>query len=334
MIPSLVLAVAVIVTTEFMAVGLLFRFAIDFGVTVDQAAHTISVFALFAACLGAILTLIAGRLALRLALPGCLLLFACGNMIPAMFPGFIVLLGARALQGSLLPPIISLASVAAAHFKEQGGVKGQDGAARAIAQVNLGTIIGAVIALPLGVVLADALGTRVLFGLLGAATIMAAGAVFLFTPVDLQPPRQSWGAQLRILRYRHFLCHLMLSMLLFAAMFSTYSYIAAYMETQVGLTAREAAVALFGFWPGWYFRKCCCRSQSGRKAYTDDCDHCGRAIACRGGVDHYWQGKYLRLPEIYPDICPVGCGACCGICLLSNPRDAFGVSGPILRGSP
>ncbi len=241
MIPSLILAVAVIVTTEFIAVGLLVRIANDFTVSIDQAAQTISVFALFAACLGALLTLIAGRFPLRWTLPGLLLLFASANIIPAAFPGFAVLLGARALQGGLLPPVISLASSAAAHFK------GQDKAAYAIAQVNLGTIIGAVIALPLGVAVADVLGTRILFSLLGAAAIIAAGAVFLFTPEKLQPPQPSWGTQLRILQNRIFLCHLMLSTLMFAAMFATYSYIAPYLETEVGLTTREIALTLFAF---------------------------------------------------------------------------------------
>lgn len=53
--------------------------------------------------------------------------------------------------------------------------------------------------------------------------------------------------QLALLRSPVFLGHLVLSVVLFAAMFSSYTFLGAWMDRQLGLDPREVAVALFLF---------------------------------------------------------------------------------------
>ncbi len=143
------------------------------------------------------------------------------------------------MQGALLTPIISLASATAA------ARAGEHQAGRAIGQVNMGAVLGIVVAVPAGVALADQLGWRAVFAGLGGLAIVAAAAVLgvLARGSDRAPPAGPAAG----LASRDFVLHLVLSGLLFGAMFAAYSYIAAYLETAHGFTTRAVALILLGF---------------------------------------------------------------------------------------
>src|SRR5262245_50563855 len=73
-------ATAVVVTTEFVAVGLLPAMARDLHLAVGDAGIFVTGFALAAAVLGPLLTIAAGYLQPRHALAGALAVFALGNL--------------------------------------------------------------------------------------------------------------------------------------------------------------------------------------------------------------------------------------------------------------
>lgn len=241
MVPGFAVAAAVLVTTEFIVVGLLPVLARDMGVPLDRAGWLVAAFALSAAVAGPVVTLAAGRWPPRLVLTLVLAVFGIGNLIAALLPGFAVMVVARSVQGALLTQFISLASAMAA------SVAGQRSAGRAIGQVNMGLVVGLVAAVPAGVALADLAGWRVVFAVLGASSVASAGLVLALTPRAPAGAEASPIEQTGILRDGRFLAQLAVSALLFTAMFAAYSYIAAFLEDVVGLAGTDVALALFGF---------------------------------------------------------------------------------------
>lgn len=239
--PALVFATAGVTTVEFIVVGLLPDLARDLGIALDEAAWQISAFAVSAALLGPPATLLAGRWPAHLVLAACLAIFGVGTLAAAFYPEPGVMIALRLLQGALLTVFVSLASAEAA--ARAGPRRG----GRAVGQVNLGLVIGTVFVVPLGVALADLIGWRAVYGGLGGLILLAAGLVLGCLPERAEGPARPRPGQGRILFDPRFLAQLLLSALLFTAMFAAYSYIAAYLEVVLRLSGAELAAALLGF---------------------------------------------------------------------------------------
>lgn len=240
-IPALAFASGVVVTVEFIVVALLPLLAHALAVSLEQAGWLISAFALAAALIGPFATLLVARWQPRLVLTLSLLLFGVSSLVAALVPNFETMLVARLVQGAILTPFISVASAAAA------SMAGNNAAGQAIARVNLGVVVGSVLAVPAGVALADLFGWRVLFGGLGLFALVGAGFTLKTVPQIAATLPASLPEQAEIVRDVRFLTHLLLSTLLFAAMFASYSYIAAFLEDLAGWSGSGLALALVGF---------------------------------------------------------------------------------------
>ncbi len=234
-------AITLVVATEFIVVGLLPLVATDMGVSLAEAGRLTGLFAFSAAVAGPFVTLWASRRAPRDVLASTTLLFAVGNLVMATATDFTWLLVARVIQGAALPAFVSVgaAAVTALAPPEQRG--------RALANANIGFVVGVLVALPAGVALAQSGSWRLPF----VALIALAPPIFvliLYRFPSWRPattPRAS--EQLALLRQPVFLGHLVLSVVLFAAMFSSYTFLGAWMDRELGLGPREVAIALFLF---------------------------------------------------------------------------------------
>ena len=234
-------ATAVVVTTEFIVVGLLPGMARDLGVSVDRAGRLVTWFALSSALLGPLLTVAASRAQPRRALSLLLIPFAAGNLVMALAPGHALVALVRVVQGAALPPFVSIASTAAARL---AGTAGEN---RALARINLGAIAAIVLIVPAGVAVADRAGRPAVFLALAALSIAAALAAAAATPrIEPRGPA-SIAAQAAILRRPALHVHLLLSAVLFAAMFAPYTYLVALLETVAGLDGQGVAIALAAF---------------------------------------------------------------------------------------
>src|SRR5882757_6727307 len=146
---ALATASALIVATEFIVVGLLPVLARDLVISPAVAGHLVGAFALSAALLGPPLTLVVARISSRSILIGTLGLYAATNLAAVLWPHFAVMLAMRIVQGAALPVFISVgaAAVTALAPPERHG--------RVLALANTGFAAGIVVALPIGVALAD-----------------------------------------------------------------------------------------------------------------------------------------------------------------------------------
>jgi DHA1 family inner membrane transport protein len=234
-------ATAVVVTTEFIAVGLLPAMARGLQISRVEAAHFVTWFALSAAVLGPFVTVAATRAQPRCVLTAALLVFALGNLVVALVPHYAVIVAIRVVQGAALPVFISIANAALAQLAGAGQKGG------AIARVNVGTVVASVLGLPVGVALAHRFDWPAAFVGLAALAVIAAAAVGLTFPDVGRAKSKSLGAQTKIVGQFTFQAHLLLSAMLFTAMFVAYTYLAAFLETVAGLDGRGIAFALIGF---------------------------------------------------------------------------------------
>jgi predicted MFS family arabinose efflux permease len=234
-------ATAVVVTTEFIVVGLLPEMARDLDVSVVEAGRFVSWFALASALLGPPLTIVASRMEPRRVVALGLWAFALGNFAAALAPGYALILAVRVVQGAALPALVSVGSVAIARLAGPG----QEG--RAVALVYLGVVVALVLAVPGGVVLAEHGGWRTSFLCLALLAAIAAAILGAAFPRLGTSGPASIAAQARIMRRPMLQAHLGLSALLFAAMFAAYSYLAAFLETVAGSDGGRIAAALMGF---------------------------------------------------------------------------------------
>ncbi|MEZ0469098.1 MFS transporter [Luteimonas salinilitoris] len=237
----LAFATAVVVSTEFLVVGLLPGMARDLGVPIASAGALVSGFALSAALFGAPLTLLVARLAPHRVLVAVLLCFAAGNLLIALLPGYPLVLAVRVVEGASLPVLISVGSAAAARLAGPGQ------AGRAVARVYIGVVAALALAIPAGVLLADRVDWRASFGVLAlAAAAAAAWLAAAFPRLGASTPGPV-RIQAAILRRGRFQAHLLLSACLTAATFAAYTYLAAWLEAVAGYGSAGTAAALMAF---------------------------------------------------------------------------------------
>lgn len=240
-------AITLVVASEFIVVGLLPMVAAQFELSLATAGRLTSLFALSAAILGPGLTLLAGRWPPRRVLVATLLLFALGNAVMAWASRFDWLLLARFAQGAALPAFVSVSAAVVTTLALPGRKGG------ALANANIGFVLGVLLALPMGVVVAQWGDWRMPFAALAVASLAGAAMTWLYFPdIRLDDP-PSVGEQLRLLRQPAFLLHLLLSVVLFAAMFAAYTFLAAWLERGLQLSIRQVALALLLFSVGGLF---------------------------------------------------------------------------------
>jgi DHA1 family inner membrane transport protein len=234
-------ATAVVVATEFIVVGLLVPMARDLGISLADAGHFVSLFALSSAVFGPLLMMLAGAWEPRRVMVLALIPFVLGNLAAALMPSYEAVLLVRAAQGATLPVLVSAASAAIANLAGPG----REG--RAVSLIYIGVVAGVVVAMPAGTLLADAMDWRVSFVLLGALSMVAClGLSAAFPDIDMgRTPKML--AQLAILGRPVVQAQLLLSAMLFAAMFVPYTYLAALLETDGGMGALAVAGLLAGF---------------------------------------------------------------------------------------
>ena len=238
--PAITLAVA----GEFIVVGLLPPIATEFDVSLSTAGQLTAVFAVAAAVVGPVVTLAVSRVPPRTLLTAVLALFGVGNGVIAIASDFTLVLLVRGAQGAFLPAFIGVGTAEVLRLAPAVS------RGRALARANLGFVLGVLLALPAGIALAQGGDWRLSFVVLAIASVPVAAAVAVLFPRDHQtsgrPPPDAAG-DLALLRQPRFLGHLALSVALFAAMFSAYTYLGAWFEDVMGLDVGRLALALLLF---------------------------------------------------------------------------------------
>jgi len=239
----LLLAVSafVIVTTEFIIVGLLPGLARDLGVTVAAAGWLVTLFGFTVMLFGPLLTGLVSHLDRKALFVVILVVFAGSNALAAAAPNIGVLALARFLPAIALPVFWGTASETA------GVIAGPGREARAVSNVYMGIAGAMVLGIPLGTLAGDAFGWRGTFAGLAALSLVMAGLLLMVMPPIARQPRMRLADQLGIFRKPAFVANLALSVLVFTAMFTAYTYLADLLEQVAGIAPGAVGWWLMGF---------------------------------------------------------------------------------------
>jgi DHA1 family inner membrane transport protein len=243
MLSILILAIAafVLVTTEFLIVGLLPAMARDLSISSSAAGLLVTLFAFTVMLFGPVLTASVAHVERKRLFVFILLLFAGSNAMAALAPNLWVLALARFIPALALPVFWGTASETAAQLAlpERAG--------QAVSSVYLGISAALLFGIPLGTLAAEAIGWRGAFAVLGAMSSLVALMVQFGMPTLCMPQRTRFTEQLRILRDPFFVANVALSVVVFTAMFTAYTYLADVLEQVAGVAPAHVGWWLMGF---------------------------------------------------------------------------------------
>lgn len=237
----LALAAFVIVSTEFLIVGLIPALARDFGVSVPQAGQLVALFAFTVMLAGPPLTAALAHVERKRLFVAILLVFAGANALAALAPNLWVLALARFIPALALPVFWGTASEAAARMA------GPLRAGQAVSRVYLGISAALLFGIPIGTLAAAAIGWRASFWGLAALSLLLAALMARHMPALSQSARTPLRDQARILQDPLLLAHIGLSVAVFTAMFTAYTYLADILERLAGVAPAQVGWWLMGF---------------------------------------------------------------------------------------
>lgn len=243
-LPILLLSAAgfTVLTTEFVIVGLLPAMARDLRVSIPQAGLLVTLFAFTVAAVGPFLTAAVSRFERKRLFVATLLAFAASNGLAAIAPNIGVMALARFIPALMLPVFWSLASETAVR------IMGPERAGKAISMVSFGIVAATIFGIPIGTLVGDAFGWRVAFAAL--AVLALAKALLLALRLPKTPVEAGEGAgmaQFGILRDPRVIGHVLLSLLVFAGMFTAYTYLADILQRVAGFDGARTGWILMGF---------------------------------------------------------------------------------------
>lgn len=215
--------------TEFVTMGLLPQVAAGVDVDIPTAGHVISAYALGVVVGSPLVALGAARLPRRAVLVVLMVVFAAGNALTALAPGYPTMLGARFLSGLPHGAFFGLASLVAVALVPRG----QGG--RAVGTVMLGLPIAMVAGVPVGTWMGQELGWRSAYWAVAAIGLLTALLVRAWVPHFPAERDRSFRTELRAFADVQFWLTMLVGAVGFGGMFAMYSYIAPTVVQVTGL---------------------------------------------------------------------------------------------------
>lgn len=240
-ISILAISAFLIVTTEFLIIGLLPALARDLGISISAAGQLVTLFAFTVMLFGPALTAALAHLDRKKLFVSILLVFAGANGLAALSSNLWVLAIARFIPALLLPVFWGTASETAAQLA------GPDKAGQAIARVYLGISAALLLGIPLGTLAANGIGWRGAFWLLAGLSLLMAIAMARYMPSAARTARIDLRQQARIFKEPQFLANVALSIIIFSAMFVAYTYLADMLERVAGVAPAHVGWWMMGF---------------------------------------------------------------------------------------
>lgn len=240
-IAILAVAAFVIVTTEYLIVGLLPALARDLDISISAAGQFVTLFAFTVMLFGPVLTALLSHIERKRLFIAILMIFSLSNALAAIAPNVWVLAIARFIPALVLPVFWGTASETA------GQIAGPNRAGRAVSQVYLGISAALLFGIPLGTLASDLIGWRGTFWILAGLSLVMTLALAIFMPTLARPERLRLAEQTRILKDPYFVGNVVLSVVVFTAMFTAYTYLADMLERIAGVAPAQVGWWLMGF---------------------------------------------------------------------------------------
>lgn len=231
----------VLVTSEFLPIGLLSQIAGDFGVTPGQAGLLVTTPGVVAALSAPILAILAGGADRRLLLIGFALLILLSNLVVGTAPSFAIAVAGRALLGVSVGGLWTFAVAVGRKLVTED--RGNRATSVIIGGISVGTVVG----VPLGAALGAVEGWRFAFHAIALLCLAVGAAQLAFLPPIRMAARQSLAGMRGVLRHGDLLAAFAAAMLAASGHFAAYTYLEPRLiAAGAGAGAFAALLALYG----------------------------------------------------------------------------------------
>jgi DHA1 family inner membrane transport protein len=228
-------------TTEFVTMGLLPEMADGVGVSIPQAGHVISTYALGVVVGAPLIAVLAAKLPRKGLLLALIAAVAVANLATALAPSFLSLAGARFVAGLPHGAYFGVASLVAASLVDPAR-KG-----RAVSRVMLGLAVANVVGVPAAAWLGQHLGWRAAYGAVTVLALLTVVMVTWFVPVVTADRDATGRRELKALSSLQVWLSMAVGAVGFGGMFAMYSYIAPTVTDVTGLSSSAVPVFLLAF---------------------------------------------------------------------------------------
>ncbi len=214
--------------TEFAIMGLLPQVAADLTVSVPTAGNLVTAYAVGVVVGAPLLTAAGARRSRRTLLLAFMGLFAVGNGLAALAPGFGTLLAARFLSGLPHGAFFGIAALVAADLA------GPTRRASAVGWLFLGLTVANLVGVPAATVFGGVVGWRLAFALIAGVALLCVAGMLLTVPRDAGAGGVAVGLRAELAVFRRPAVLLALAMVVFGCggLFTFSTYIAP-MTTEV-----------------------------------------------------------------------------------------------------
>ncbi|MCI9888237.1 MFS transporter [Micrococcales bacterium 31B] len=228
--------------TEFASMGLLPDFAASLGMTIPEAGHAITAYALGVVVGAPLIAILTARLPRKYLLLGLLALFTVGNGLSSLAASGGEFLAYRFLAGLPHGAYFGIAAVVASSLVKPSR------RGRAVASVMLGLTIANLAGVPLATYLGQNFGWRTAYYLTAAIGITTFVLVAINVPRARQAEAGSMRSELKAFTRLRFWIVVAMGSIGFGGMFALYTYIAPVLVTVSGMRAGDVpwVLALFG----------------------------------------------------------------------------------------
>lgn len=229
-------------TTEFVAMGLIQEIASNMQVTVPEAGHFISAYALGVVIGAPVIAITAAKVPRKTMLVLLMLFYALANLATAFAQNSPMLLLSRFVAGLPHGAYFGIAALVAAELA------GPNKRATAIAQIMLGLTVATVIGVPLATWLGQHFGWRVGFLLSTVLAVISLIAVLIYVPKMAVHATASMKTELAGLKNINMWLTLAVGSIGFGGLFSVYSYVSPILTeyTQADIRMVPIALAVLG----------------------------------------------------------------------------------------
>ena len=229
-------------TGEFAIMGLLPDVAASYGVTITEAGHVISAYALGVVVGAPVIAALAAKLPRKTLLLILMSLFAGGNILSALAPQFLSFTALRFVTGLPHGAYFGVAALVAASMAPPHR------RVRAVARVMLGLTIATLVGTPIATFLGQILSWRAAFMMVAAIGIICVLLIAIYLPKDQVAEGASMRRELGAFKRLQVWLSFAVAAIGFGGMFAIFSYIAKTTTDTAGLSVSMVAVvlALFG----------------------------------------------------------------------------------------
>lgn len=228
-------------TSEFVIMGLLPDVARNLDVSIPSAGMLVTGYALGVTIGAPIVAMATAKVPRKRALMGLITLFIVGNALCALAPNYTILMLARIVTAFGHGAFFGIGSVVAA------SLVAPNKRAQAVALMFTGLTLANVLGVPLGTALGQFAGWRAPFWIVSVIACLAAAAVALWVPSNIEMKPTSLKREFRVLRDPQVLMVLGGSALASASLFAVFTYITPILEDIAGLTPHAVTLALLTF---------------------------------------------------------------------------------------